>query len=604
MLTHLSIQGLAIIDSLSISFSPGFNVITGETGAGKSILIKALNLLMGAKASPDTIRKGNEQATVVGEFSVPTDHPALIALENLGIPIEEGDDGVAILVRRQVTAKGRSQSWVNDVALTNQPLRELGAYLIDVFGQHENQRLMDATAHTTYLDSFLKDSNLRSRVEHQSRRCFEVISQLAEHVRTFHDRSRDKDYVSFRLATLKEFEPSSEDYDRVRLLCEQAERSVELRTALTQALNCLNGTADNSGVAQSLREATRLLGRISASVSPQMKELHDRAEAVATELDDLNYELERLSTSFDIDEGELESAQERVFGYQDLFRKHAVTDAAGLAADLGRLDQELKFLESATTLVEELLEQLAVETKALTAAAGDLTKARLKAAKVIKQTVESELHELAMPGSIFEVQFGPVKRTTGELDLSPFGEKALNQWNTIQEPLTSILDSGAERAQFMLASNPGEPILPLARIASGGELSRIMLAFKRALAADADTCVLVFDEIDTGISGRVADVVGLKMQSLATRFQVLCISHLPQVAVYADTHFLVKKKERGERTETSIIRLSNEESAKEIARLLSGAELSSPSLANAKSLIEKARMKKPKKSPARREARA
>lgn len=601
MLTHLSIQGLAIIDSLSISFSPGFNVITGETGAGKSILIKALNLLMGAKASPDTIRKGSEQATVVGEFSVPSDHPALVALENLGIPLESGEDGASILIRRQVTAKGRSQTWVNDVAITTQPLRELGTFLIDVFGQHENQRLMDASAHTSYLDSFLKDANLCLRVEQQSRRCLELISEIAGHVRTFHDKNRDKDYVSFRLQALKEFEPSAEDFHRVGQLCEQAEKSVELRTTLTQALGCLNSESEGQGVAQSVREATRLLGRLltpsaETPMGPPLRQLHDRAEAVATELDDLNYELERLTTGFDIDDRELEAAQERVYGYQDLFRKHGVHDAAGLVSDLDRLDQELLFLESATTLVEELLVKLAGEAAQLLKAAQELSRARLKAAKAIKQTVESELHQLAMPGSIFEVQFGPAKRHLPELDLTAFGEKAKTQWAEVQNSLGSVLESGAEKAQFLLASNPGEPIMPLARIASGGELSRIMLAFKRALAADADTCVLVFDEIDTGISGRVADVVGQKMQSLASRFQVLCISHLPQVAVYADTHFLVKKREKGERTETSIVKLSNEESAKEIARLLSGAEVSTPSLANAKSLIEKARTKKPKKS--------
>jgi DNA repair protein RecN (Recombination protein N) len=602
MLTSLSIKGLAIIDSLSISFSPGFNVITGETGAGKSILIRALNLLMGAKANADTIRKGSESAMITGEFLVNRNHPVLIALENLGIPLEESDEGVPIVIRRQITTKGRSQSWVNDIVLTSHPLREIGTSLIDVFGQHENQRLMDAASHTSYVDSFLKDRSLLRQVEQVSRECLDLVRQIESTLHSFHDRQKNRDYVSFRLQALKDFEPTAEDFEALRSLCQRAERSVELRDTLGSALGYLSGGAEGDALARQVKEAAKSLSRAAIAAGtentpePSLSLLRDRADALSAELDDLNYELEKLVSDFDVDEAELEQAQERVYGYQDLFRKHSVRDVAELIAEVARLDEELKFLESAASRVEETLKLLADKASQLAKHAADLTRARQKAGASVKKQVESELHELAMPGSIFDVHFAPARRALPALDLSPFGEAIVERWNKLHEQIGNMGDSGAERAQFLLATNPGEPKLPLARIVSGGELSRIMLAFKRALAVDAETCVLVFDEIDTGISGRVADVVGSKMQELASRFQVICISHLPQVAVYADSHFLVKKVGRADRTETSIVRLPAEESAREIARLLSGAEVSTPSLANAKNLIEKARHRKPKRS--------
>ncbi len=593
MLTHLSIQGLAIIDSLSIDLSSGFNVLTGETGAGKSILIKALNYLMGAKASPDAVRQGSSSAMITGEFHVPLGHASLITLENLGIPFEEDFNGVTIVLRRQITDKGRSNSWVNDVVITNQPLKELGTKLVDVFGQHENQRLMNPSEHLSYVDNFLKDAGPLKRVQRLYVTCHDIIRNLETLLRTFETRQKDRDYLAFRLETLQTFSPSLEDFERVSHLLQRSELSVELRDTLAKALSSINGESGSDSVSSAIRQCAKLLlGRKSKISAPEFVSMGERAETLAAELDDLSFELEKLASGFEIDEQELESAQKRVFDYQDLFRKHSVRDLPSLLSEADRLEKELQFLESAAAQISSSLEELGSKTKQLVEAACELTKARKKASTTIKKSVEEELHELAMPGSRFEIEWAPVTRHLPEIDLSPLDQGLQKTWEDLKTILSTVSDSGAEKAQFQLASNRGEALMALSRVASGGELSRIMLAFKRSLAVDAETCVLVFDEIDTGISGRVADVVGRKMQELASRFQVICISHLPQVAVYADTHFLVQKKEKGKRTETSIVRLSADESAKEIARLLSGAEVSSPSLANAKSLIEKAHSRK------------
>lgn len=582
---------MAIIESLSISFSPGFNVITGETGAGKSILIKALNFLMGGKVAPDMVRKGFSAATVAGEFSVPKGHAALALLTELGIESEPDGNRTPLLLRRQLTDKGRAQGWVNDVSVTQGTLRSLGESLLDIFAQHENQRLMRETEHLNYVDAFLKDRAPLSAVETLNRECLETLREVSSLVEGFLDRQKNRDYVEFRLKTLKEFEPTEDDFARVSVLCGEGDSRRKVSEAIGGALSALEG--EDMNPARAAREAAKALSALEGMGEPfhKIPDLRAQAEAVAAQLDDLSFELTKLASSVDVDEGELEGAQERLFGYQNLLRKHNTTSVAQLVAEEERLSGELAFLETAASRLEETVHRLGKKAVELEKAAKKLSSARKDAAGRIRAAVEGELEELVMKGAEFGVQFEPTVRALPALDLSTFSPEANEAWREAMELLTSMGDRGAEQGKFLLSANPGEPMLPLARIASGGEMSRILLALKKALVADAETCVLVFDEIDTGISGRVADVVGRKLRELSSGFQVLCISHLPQVAVYADTHMLVKKVKKGDRTESQIVPLSDEESAKEIARLLSGAQVDQTSLAQAKNLKEKARGK-------------
>lgn len=588
MITRLSIQGLAIIESLTIDFSPGFNVITGETGAGKSILIKGLHFLMGGKAAADTVRKGSPQALVVGEFTVPEQHPALNVLDGLGIPSEETEGGYAIVIRRLLTAKGRSQSWVNDIPLTSGPLREVGSLLVDVFGQHENQRLMQESQHLRYVDQFLGDKACRLKVERLQQECLGIVAGLKGKVESFFSRGRDQDYLAFRRKELDDFEPSAEDHEKVALFCQQADQVSQIREVLARATGYLDGDDGEPGAVRAIWEAAKALGTRDDLVA-----LRDRIQAAGTELEDVSFELGKKLQDLDFSEEDLEAKQARLYGYQELFRKHSVSTAEALVAENDRLGQELDFLENAAENLEQELIALAEKSEAWAKAFGELSVARRKVAKQTKESVESELQELAMPGSVFEIEFAPAARAIDALDFAPLGGHLVDRWFRVK----SVLEATAETCRFLLAPNPGEPMMPLAKVASGGELSRIMLALKKALVADAETCVLVFDEIDTGISGRVADVVGRKMQELAKEFQVICISHLPQVAVYADTHFQVKKMGNKERTESTIVQLTPEQSAREIARLLSGAQVSDSSLKNAQALIAKA--KKPRSAKPR-----
>jgi DNA repair protein RecN (Recombination protein N) len=598
VLSQLSIQGLAIIDALTIDFTSGFNVITGETGAGKSILIKALGLLLGAKASPETVRRGRDAATVSGTFEVPPSHRCLGVLEQYGIPVEAEGKGAAarcpLLVRRTVNAKGRSLAWINDVPVTAHVLREFAGSLIDVFGQHENLKLLEPSQHVEYIDLFLKDKALATSYRATWESAQQQVHALTELIDAVRSRRRDADYLAFRCDELRKFAPTREDFDELNALCQRSTHMLTLAGGIEKAQACLDGGGDGEPLSRPLWEVGKILARLepfSADLAPLAAE----ASALASRVDDLSFQVGKAASGLDVDENDLEAAQSRIAGYQELFRKLAVPDVDALAAEQARLEADLQSLESSAVEVEDRLKALGKTCVLLTEQAAKLSKARGVATAAIKKRIELELHELAMPGATMGVELLPVTRAIPALDVALFGDEAVRLWGFAAEALTALGEQGAERAQLMLSANKGEALLPLQKIASGGEVSRIMLALKKALAAGGDTSILVFDEIDTGISGRVADVVGRKLRELGDSFQVICISHLAQVAAYAEMHFLVHKFGKGERTESTITPLSAKDSEKEIARLLSGDEVTKTSLANARALIDKAR--KPALSP-------
>jgi DNA repair protein RecN (Recombination protein N) len=595
VITQLRIEGLAIIDALVIDFSPGLNIITGETGAGKSILIRALHFLFGAKFGTDVIRKGCESAVVSATFELPPHHVAIAPLEALGLIVPPASEArVGVIVRRLLSQKGRSQGWINDIPVTTGTLKEVGTHLIDIFAQHENQRLLDPSKHVHYLDLFLKQSDVLEKVQAAHQLAEKTVQRIRSLCDSLRRQDRDSDYLNFRLEELKSFEPSAEEYIQTRQYCLIAEKGQALREWLSQARFCLEGESESgAGAVALLQELVRSLGKVRldgdfSSLTEAIDGFRSRAESLATEASDLAYEFEKLFEKVEVDETLLEEKQQRLFNYQGLFRKHGVATVEALVNEQATIEQHLgsqaRFRDDLIDAVGTLLKQAV----ALSEAAIALSTARMAAAETVQHTVQSELRELVMAGAVFETEFGSVHRAVPETGLAELVPELEPQFRKASEILMQISANGAEKVQFLMATNPGEPVLPLAGIASGGEVSRVMLALKKALVADAETCVLVFDEIDTGISGRVADVVGRKMRELSESVQVVCISHLPQVAVYADAHFLVDKTASG-RTSTTIVQLSGEQSAKEIARLLSGAELSADSLANAKNLIARAR---------------
>lgn len=586
MLTSLHIQGLAIIDQLNIDFGKGFNVITGETGAGKSILIKALSLLLGAKASAqEVLRTGVDQGVVAGSFSLPAKHPILAQCEERGIPFEVDHGRATILIRRALSLKGRASVWINDTPVTLSVLGELGGALIDIFAQHETHRLLNSAFHTDYVDSLIVDDASLIESQTLAQEIQAELRKIESLVVTYRQRARDRDYLAFRLEELRAFAPSEADYEHMLIVAREAGSKAQIQAGLQLALGCIDQGADGgTALSSPLYEAARALEKL-AAVRPEAGEIAVAAKQAALAIDDLSFQLTRLNEQGDESEVDLETAEARLAQYQDLMRKLGVGDIDGLMLEQDRLTEELSFIDTASIEAQNILTSIDGHLSKLETVEKKLAKLRRVSAVTIKSKIESELADLAMKGARLEVEFTDARRAVPAADVGVLGKDFAARWN---DALSRFIHMG-ERAQFLFAANVGEKLQPLERVASGGEVSRIMLALKKVLMMGADACVLVFDEVDTGVSGRVADMVGKKLAQLGSHYQVVCISHLAQVAAYADQHYLVAKAKKGTRTESSIRVLNKDERAEEVARLLSGTNVTSASLSNAKALIKEAR---------------
>ena len=589
MLTEININGLAIIESLSIQFSERLNVITGETGAGKSILIKALSFLLGAKTGADFVRKGANTAAVSATFKLTSDHKSLEIIENLGLPKEDVEDEGFLLVRRQINNKGRSQAWINDVPVTVSSLRALGIVLIDIFSQHENQRLLDSTQHIEYVDQFLSNKSVKQQFTDHYRIVAKRVKEITVAVEEYRKRKRGQDYLVFRKQELDAFGPSKDDYVENLNLAQKASEAISVRDEFKKVIEVLNAGFNGSSLSSALWFGEKVLdGLLKQNDNEEIQKVHGDFKELCIAADDCSFQIETLASKFETDDGLLEEANDRLSLYQEFFRKLSIQDIDGLLQIYAEISEELECIHTGEERILSMLKCLSEEVQHLQKLAVQLTSLRVKSASKIKRLIRKELEELNMKGSRFEIDFKPQVVNVPDLDFGELGDEIQNLWHSCLSQLTGIGKKGAEKAQFLLSANPGEQPRPIEKVASGGEVSRIMLGFKKVLAASAETCVLVFDEIDSGISGRAADVVGRKLMELSEMYQVICISHLPQVAAYSDSHLLVEKVRRKNRTESKIYSLDSEKSAREIARLLSGTEITKPSIENAKTLVARA----------------
>ncbi len=592
MITQLTIRGLAIIEELHIDFSPRLNVITGETGAGKSILIKALHLLLGSKADAEVIRNGFDKAFVSARFLLPRTHPAVQFLDENGLWHDE-HDLTEIILRREITNKNRSQAWMNDQAITQATLKDLGQNLIDIYGQHENHRMLDPSTHIDYIDQFLDKPQLKATVVNLMGQVWSLYQDIRRQLEQYLTRKREQDYLQFRFQELSDFEPSQDDYEDIAKKCGEAQQYVQEQKVLQQ----LQAIGDESYNGRSLSAAIRDILRLSESSklikgNAEIMGLIDQLREVGSTFDDFSYQLGRIMDDQDISEETLETYEERLATYQRLFRKLGVRTIEEMMAEYERLDTELSYVRLAPEELADKIRELLKNLQELDKSSRQLTVARQKAADQARKKIEGELHDLNMSGARINFEFQPTKQSIPDLDLLDFDEETKKNWAKSVDILSENSRHGREKGQFLLAANPGEGFRPLAKVASGGEISRIMLGFKKILSAGANTCVMVFDEIDTGISGHTADIVGSKLKGLSESFQVICISHLAQVAAYGDAHFKVEKMQKKGSTESHIYRLDDEQSEAEIARLLSGLKVTPSSLQNARQLIASAQSKR------------
>lgn len=547
MLSLLHIDNIAVIESADISFDKGFNVLTGETGAGKSIVIDAISAILGERAYRDMIRTGAAKASVRAVF---TDVPELAWFSENGVPYDS-----ETVVQRDIFLDGKNACRVNGCLVTVSILRKLGIQLINIHGQHDSASLFDEDNHLTFLDAFADNEKLREDYAEKYRAVAALRREIDRMTMDESEKLRRMETLKYQIAEIEkaELEPGEDEAleERRKLL----QNSEKLSAGLEEAVQALLGGDDSDGASGLLSEAEYALSRI-ARFSDGYSALHDRLKDIQYQLQDAAEEVRDARDSLSYSADELEQIEARLDIIHRLRRKYGAT-CEEILAYLENARRELDEIEFADDHVERLKKKLAQQEKTAWEAALALRENRKTAAKDMSERILSELAQLDMPRVQFFCEFR-------ELEL---------------------MERGADAVAFYMSANAGEAPKPMSKVASGGELARIMLSMKNVLAEKDQVATLIFDEVDTGVSGRAAQKIAEKLRALAKYKQVLCVTHLPQLAALADTHMLISKAERGGRTFTSVTPLNREGRKQELARIIGGANITQTTLKSAEEML-------------------
>lgn len=556
MLSLLHIENIAIIQSADITFDPGFNVLTGETGAGKSIVIDAIGAVLGERTSRELIRTGAKSALVTAVFTgtLPTQW-----LEENGFP----NTGEELMLQRELHGDGRNVCRVNGRPMTVAQLRQLGRQLLNIHGQHDGQQLLDPECHLGYLDRFGKTGPLLERY----RQAYGEVARLRREISSLEmdeaERSRRVDTLEYQIRELEraELKPGEdEELDARKTLLRGAGKLME---AIQEAQFALLGGEDSRGACDLIAQAEGAVRSV-AKLGPQLEELGEKLTALRYAADDAAETVRDFGEEFDFSPEELDRLESRLDVIYRLKKKYGPT-VEDMLSYLDRCREELSQIQDADDTIQRLEETLQkARTKAQTLG-GELSQARKAAARELQVRIQEELRQLDMPKVRFETEF----------EESP-GQDHMDE-------------TGMDQVQFLMSANLGEALKPIQKVASGGELARIMLALKNVLAQDDGVGSLIFDEVDTGVSGRAAQKVAEKMADVAEHKQVLCVTHLPQIAAMADTHFSVEKGERDGRTYTKVERLDKRGRVEELARLIGGAAVTPALIQSAEELLQQAK---------------
>ena len=552
MLQELSIKDFAIIDEIQISFQPKMTVLTGETGAGKSIIIDALGLLAGGRGSTEFIRKGEKKAVIQGLFTLPREANTYNILEEYGIDSEDGQ----IILQRDLYRGGRNICRINGMMVNLATLRKVGETLIDIHGQNEHQELMKPENHIDLLDEYDKKTS-------QLRNQYQVVYQNYRKLKlSMEKREADEkawaqrlDMLNFQVKEIEEADLKINEEDELVEEKNKLDNFQAIHDALELSYQILSGekidVVGNLGNAMNelsdVSDLSENLQEINTKISDAFYSLEDAARDISDELDSMEWNGERLN---EIEERlELIHQLKRKYGdtIEDILHYHS------------RIEKELREMENAEQNSEKQERQLSEALEKVKELAIKLSKQRKKSAKKLEKMIHEQLSALYMDKAVFEVKF-------------------LNN--------SKLYSKGIDKVEFYIQTNPGEEMGPLAKIASGGELSRIMLALKTIFSQKMGVTSIIFDEVDTGVSGRVAQAIAEKISQISNNSQVLCITHLPQVAAIADNHYYISKSVNDGRTETSLKELDEKQKIREIARMLSGSEITELTLKHAEELIK------------------
>lgn len=558
MLLELNIENIALIESLRIEFGQGLNVLTGETGSGKSIVVDCVNLVLGGRAERDLVRTGAEKGRVQALFDVSGCAPACALAEELGADCEDG----LLAVSRELSRGGRNVCRVSGAIVPLSALRRLTGMLMDIHGQHEHQSLLNPARHIDFLDAF-GDAGHAVRME-QVRKLHAERTQQASALKKLLSDAAEKarliDMLTFQTGEIAEAKLKLGEEERLTAKLRVLENAEKIHEGVDRAYALTYRGGSRAASAQELLQRAAEAMEGIAGIDPRYEALSGRLRELYYSVQDVGYELQDILDHLTFDPAKIDKISERLDQIDRLERKYgpSLEDVIAFGERAGARLEELRASDERVEERRAALKRVDAELKTACEA---LTQSRRALADGLSRAVMEQLGDLGMAKTRFEIRIEP-------------------------EPKPGA--TGADRVEFLISPNPGEPLKPMSAIASGGELSRIMLALK-AISMDAGGVdSMVFDEIDTGVSGRMAQVVGEKMCRIARSHQVLCVTHLPQIAALGDVHFVVEKRTDGERTQTSVHRLDDEGRVRELSRLVGGAEDSESSLSHARHMLSDA----------------
>lgn len=554
MLNQLSIRNVAVIDKLDINLHDGVSVLTGETGAGKSIIIDSINMILGDRANKELVRYGTDKAVVQAVFDAPKS--VINILEENDIDVEDE----TVIITRQVTKEGKSVARINGMVVTLNILREISDRLINIHGQHDNQALLTPIRHITFLDAYADNEEYINRYKDILSKKREIEKKISSLEMDEQEKMQRIDLLEYQVNEIKKASLEKGEEDDLREQRDIYTNAEQITKSVNEAyMNLYEGDEIQSaydGISIAVNEISQI-----SDLNPQLKSIYDTLNEIMYSLEDTAHEIKEFGETVEFDEQTLNEIEERLDLISRLKRKYG-NSIEEILEYLKKAESELNDIKLSDERTNELKEELKNITKELKEKGNVLTQRRENAAKVLEENIEKSLHELNMEKSKFKVSI---------------------------ENDGTFYDNGMDKVEFLISTNPGEPLKPLVKIASGGELSRVMLAIKSILADSDGVDTMIFDEIDTGVSGKAAMSIAKKLAVIAKNKQVICITHLPQLTAMADNHYLIQKNTDGELASTTLKELDEEGRELELARIIDGGEVTELALSHAKQMLENAK---------------
>ena len=563
MLKSFEVKDYALIEHISVEFGSGLNIITGETGAGKSILIDAMSLLLGDRASTEVVRKGAQKSFVEGIFYVKANKKVKSLLEKSDVDFSD-----ELIIRREISLKGSNRCFINDTPVNLNLVKDVGNLLVDLHGQHEHQSLLRTETHIDYLDEFGDYQDILLQYKKKYSELLEKENELTELQEKESSIKERKDFYSFQIKEIDNISPQEDEDDKLiegLKILENSEKLAELTSEIYQLLY-----ETDSSIQSALGKVKTLLQKLN-DIDKSFADSLNESESALAQIQDISNYIRSYNSKINLDQEEVEGKRERL-GAINLLKKKYGGSVKSILDYRKKIGEEFELAENFSEKINDLSKNIFELRRNAGSLAKSLSKKREQAAKLVKKGIEETLKELGIQEPQFKTQ---IINEKSEKDSGVY----------FDEKYFKATSKGIDEVEFFISTNPGEDLKPLAKVASGGEVSRIMLSLKSTLAKNDKLPLLIFDEIDVGVSGRIAQKVGKTLKSLSGYHQVISITHLPQIASLADHHFSIEKIAQNERVISSIKKLPQSERITEIARLLSGEKVTEASLKSARELL-------------------